>query len=96
MDSSSLLLGKYIIEKKQKNTYLFVNGKEEHANIGGAKEWGDSPRTPGVHIKKLRIFSHYGAISEGKILATSILPRHFYLNNEDFAALLSQGLQLFT
>ena len=36
------------------------------------------------------------AISEGKILATSILPRHFYLNNEDFAALLSQRLQLFT
>ena len=42
MDSSSLLLGKYIIEKKkQKNIYLFVNGKEEHANIGGAKEWGE-------------------------------------------------------
>ena len=49
-----------------------------------------------VFTLRNRIFSHYGAISEGKILATSILPRHFYLNNEDFAALLSQRLQLFT
>ena len=34
----------------------------------------DCPRTPGVHIKKLRIFSHYGTISEGKTLVPA-----FYL-----------------
>lgn len=43
MDSSSLL-GKYIIEKKKKNRkiYTFLSkGKKKHANIGGAKEWGE-------------------------------------------------------
>ena len=43
MDSSSLLLGKYIIRKKKnRKIYTFLSkGKKKHANIGGAKEWGE-------------------------------------------------------
>lgn len=42
MDSSSLLLGKYIIrkKKKQKNIYLFVKGKEETCKHRWSKGMG--------------------------------------------------------
>lgn len=41
MNRSSLSLGKYIIEKNRKIYTFLSKGKRKHANIGGAKEWGE-------------------------------------------------------
>ena len=51
MDSSSLLLGKYIIEEKQKNIYLFVKGKEETCKHRWSKGMGRGT------VQELQVFT---------------------------------------